>query len=254
MHRHKEPYSAFYKILGFCPRNIALYEQALTHRSAADALNREDNERLEFLGDSLFTAVTVDYLYRHYPDKREGFLSNFRSRIIQRETLNRVAVEIGLDKLVHADLRSAAHNNYVYGNAFEAFIGAIYLDRGYERCRRFIIERIFPAYIDLNEITRTEVNFKSKLVEWGQHYHLDIAWQLDESTVDESGNPLFKVRAVVGGKEGPQASGYSKKEAQQKASCLFLQQLQEEPAFRESVLNASKEERENADFIEKTGD
>lgn len=255
MHRHKESYSAFYKMLGFCPHRISLYEQALTHRSAASVSegSKTDNERLEFLGDAIFTAVTVDYLFRTFPDKKEGFLSNSRSRIIQRETLNRVAAEIGLDKIVYAELRTVAHHNYVYGNAFEALIGAIYLDRGYKRCRRFIIEKIFKPHIDLNEIIHTDANFKSKLVEWAQHYHVDIAWRLDGSTVDDDNSPLFKVRAIVGGREGMPATGYSKKEAEQAASRLALQQLHTDAAFRDSVLHAPVEkDEENDGFIEKT--
>lgn len=149
MLRHKEPYLSFYRILGYCPHRIELYQQAVTHRSAvaSDENGRKiNNERLEFLGDAVFTLVTADILYHAFPEKREGFLSSSRSRIIQRETLNRIALEIGLNKLVRADIQITSHNNYIYGNAFEALIGAIYLDCGFKQCRRFIAERISPLY------------------------------------------------------------------------------------------------------------
>lgn len=238
------------------PRNIELYRQAVTHRSigSCDAAGRKiNNERLEFLGDAVFTAVAADILYHAFPEKHEGFLSNSRSRVIQRETLNRIAIEIGLDRLVRAELRSCSHNNYIYGNAFEAFIGAIYLDCGYERCRKFIEDKIFKNHIDLNEIEKNDGNYKSKLVEWGQGHHVEVLWEVDESLTDEKNNPLFKVHAVVGGVAGKQADGYSKKEAQQKASRLILRQLQYDKSFRNLVLSPHKEtaEGEETQSVEK---
>ncbi len=243
--RRKEPYSSFYAILGFVPHRIELYRQALTHRSAAvrdEGGAKINNERLEFLGDAVFTAVTADVLYRSFPDKHEGFLSNLRSRIIRREMLNRIAIEIGLDALVQVNLRTISHNNYIYGNAFEALIGAIYLDCGYERCKDFIERRIIKNYIDLEKETHNDANYKSKLVEWGQSHHLDVTWEVDESLTDEDNNPIFKVHAVVGGVAGKQAMGYSKKEAQQKASQCMLRQLRYDRNFSQSVLSGYKNE------------
>ena len=227
MLRHKEPYLSFYRILGYCPHRIELYQQAVTHRSAvaSDENGRKiNNERLEFLGDAVFTLVTADILYHAFPEKREGFLSSSRSRIIQRETLNRIALEIGLNKLVRADIQITSHNNYIYGNAFEALIGAIYLDCGFKQCRRFIAERIFARYIDLEQITQTDINFKSKLVEWGQRHRVNIDWKLENSTLDSNNNPVFTVRAIAGHIEGKAATGYSKKEAQQTSTVIKHQE------------------------------
>ena len=131
-HKDRESYFCFYKILGFFPRNIRFYEQALLHKSTSIRSEKGrplNNERLEFLGDAILDAIVGDIVYKHFEGRREGFLTNTRSKIVQRETLNKLAVEIGLDKLVKYSTRSSSHNSYMYGNAFEAFIGAIYLDQ-----------------------------------------------------------------------------------------------------------------------------
>jgi ribonuclease-3 len=155
--KDKESYLRFYRILGFYPRNIALYEQALLHKSSSvknDKGRLLNNERLEFLGDAVLDAVVADIVYRKFEGKREGFLTNTRSKMVQRETLNRVAGEIGLDKLVKYSSRQSSHNSYMGGNAFEALVGAIYLDRGYEACKDFMEHRILGAYIDVDKISR----------------------------------------------------------------------------------------------------
>lgn len=125
----------------FFPRDIRFYQQALLHKSTSVRSEKGrplNNERLEFLGDAILDAIVGDIVYKHFEGRREGFLTNTRSKIVQRETLNKLAVEIGLDKLVKYSTRSSSHNSYMYGNAFEAFIGAIYLDQGYERCKQFM--------------------------------------------------------------------------------------------------------------------
>ena len=141
--KERESYFCFYKILGFFPRNIQIYQQALLHKSTSirsDKGRLLNNERLEFLGDAILDAIVGDIVFKHFEGRREGFLTNTRSKIVQRETLNKLAVEIGLDKLVKYSTRSSSHNSYMYGNAFEAFIGAICLDQGYDRCKEFMEE------------------------------------------------------------------------------------------------------------------
>ena len=157
------------KILGFYPDNLQIYEQALLHKSSSVETGDGkwlNNERLEFLGDAILDAVVADIVYLHFEGKREGFLTNTRSKIVQRETLNKLAVEIGLDKLIKSSTRTSSHNSYMYGNAFEAFVGAIYIDQGYDKCKMFLEEKIIKRYIDLDKLSRKEVNFKSKLIEW----------------------------------------------------------------------------------------
>ena len=138
---NKEPYSSLYKILGFYPDNIHLYEQAFHHKSSS--IESSDgrwlnNERLEFLGDAILDAVVADIVFNHFQNKREGFLTNTRSKIVQRDTLNRVAVELGLEKMVVYSAKVNSHNNYMYGNALEALIGAIYLDGGFASAKEFL--------------------------------------------------------------------------------------------------------------------
>lgn len=143
--RDRQLYRSFYGILGFYPRKIDLYRQALTHKSVAVremGSRRLNNERLEYLGDAILDAVVGDILYNRFSGKNEGFLTSVRSRVVQRETLGRLADEMGLTDLIHSNLAGRTHNSYMAGNAFEALVGAVYLDRGYEYCKWFVNHRI----------------------------------------------------------------------------------------------------------------
>ena len=197
------------------------------------------NERLEFLGDAILDAIVGDIVYRHFEGRREGFLTNTRSKIVQRETLNKLAVEIGLDKLVKYSTRSSSHNSYMYGNAFEAFIGAIYLDQGYDRCKQFMEEKIFKNYIDLDKMSRKEVNFKSKLIEWSQKNKMEVSFELIEQFLDEEYNPMFHTEVRIEGISAGTGTGYSKKESQQNAAQMALKKIKD-AAFKEEV-QAAKE-------------
>lgn len=198
-----------------------------------------NNERLEFLGDAILDAIVGDIVYRHFEGRREGFLTNTRSKIVQRETLNKLAVEIGLDKLVKYSTRSSSHNSYMYGNAFEAFIGAIYLDQGYDRCKQFMEEKIFKNYIDLDKMSRKEVNFKSKLIEWSQKNKMEVSFELIEQFLDEEYNPMFHTEVRIEGISAGTGAGYSKKESQQNAAQMALKKIKD-AAFKEEV-QAAKE-------------
>ena len=179
--KERESYLYFYHIMGFYPRNISLYHQALLHKSSmirAKDGKAQNNERLEFLGDAVLDLVIAHLVYEHFEGRSEGFLTNTRAKIVQRETLNKLAVKIGLDRMLKSEMHLYAHNNYLYGNAFEAFIGAIYLDRGYEKCKEFIQTRIIREYIDLDKLSRKEMNFKSRLIEWGQKNKFKIEFNL----------------------------------------------------------------------------
>ena len=253
-HKERESYFCFYRILGFFPHNIKVYQQALVHKSTSlrsiegKPLN---NERLEFLGDAILDAVVGDIVFRHFAGKREGFLTNTRAKIVQRETLNKLAVEIGLDKLVKYSMRSSSHNNYMYGNAFEAFIGAIYLDQGYERCKTFIEKKIFKHYIDLDKMSRKEVNFKSRLIEWrmsrkevnfksrliewSQKSKIEVSFELIEQFIDHENNPVFQTEVRIEGMPAGSGKGYSKKESQQLASQMALKKLKTDNVFKELI-------------------
>lgn len=239
--KDRESYFCFYRILGFYPRNIRLYEQALLHKSTAVRSEKGrplNNERLEFLGDAILDAIVGDIVYQHFEGKREGFLTNTRSKIVQRETLNKLAVEIGLDKLIKYSTRSSSHNSYMYGNAFEAFIGAIYLDRGYECCKQFMQKKIIEPYIDLDKLSRKEVNFKSKLIEWSQKNKMEVSFELIEQFLDKENNPVFQTEVRIEGILGGAGTGYSKKESQQNAAQMALKKIKGDPEFMTGVQEA----------------
>lgn len=237
-HKERKSYFCFYHILGFLPHNLKIYQQALLHKSTS--LRSEEgrlinNERLEFLGDAILDAVVGDIVFKHFEGKREGFLTNTRSKIVQRETLNKLAVEIGLDKLVKYASRSSSHNSYMYGNAFEAFIGAIYLDQGYDRCKQFMEKKIFRQYIDLDKMSRKEMNFKSKLIEWSQKYKVEVSFELIEQFIDHENNPVFQTEVRIEGLPAGTGTGYSKKESQQNAAQRALRKIKSDHRFMESV-------------------
>lgn len=240
-HKDRESYFCFYKILGFFPRNIRFYEQALLHKSTSIRSEKGrplNNERLEFLGDAILDAIVGDIVYKHFEGRREGFLTNTRSKIVQRETLNKLAVEIGLDKLVKYSTRSSSHNSYMYGNAFEAFIGAIYLDQGYERCKQFMEKKILKNYIDLDKMSRKEVNFKSKLIEWSQKTKMEVSFELIEQFLDQDYNPMFHTEVRIEGLSAGTGIGYSKKESQQNAAQMALKKIKSDEAFKEAIETA----------------
>lgn len=245
--KEKEPYFRFYRILGFYPHNIEIYKQALLHKSSSVKTQGRliNNERLEFLGDAILDAVVADIVYKKFEGKREGFLTNTRSKIVQRETLNNIAINIGLDKLIKYSSKQSSHNSYMSGNAFEALVGAIYLDRGYETCMKFMEKRIIGQYINLEKISRKEVNFKSKLIEWSQKNKFEIEFRLVGQTSDESQNPIFETQILVENISGGTGKGYSKKESQQEAAHATMTMIKKDSVFIDAIF-AAKNERENS--------
>ena len=236
--KDRESYLCLYRILGFFPHKLSVYHEALLHKSSTQRTaggRPVNNERLEYLGDAVLDAVVADIVYRHFPGRREGFLTDTRSKIVQRETLNRLAVDIGLDRLLKSSSHCSTHNNYIYGNAFEALIGAIYLDRGYAYCLRFMRRKIIGRYINLDRIARHEVNFKSKLIEWSQKHKVEISFELIRQQLDEHFSPVFHTEVHILGLNAGQGVGYSKKESQQSAARAALKRLKTDTAFRAEV-------------------
>ncbi len=239
--KEKELYLSLYKIMGFFPHKISLYKTALMHKSIAHRNSKGkpvNNERLEFLGDAILDAIVGDIVFRRFEGKREGFLTNTRSKIVQRETLNRLANEIGISQLILSNGHSSSHNSYMEGNAFEALVGAIYLDRGYNACMRFMKKRILSQIINLDKVAYKEVNFKSKLIEWCQKNKVVLEFKLVEQKRDNNNSPVFSYLAVIEGIEAGKGVGYSKKESQQNASKITLQSLRRKPQFIDAVFAA----------------
>ncbi len=231
----KEPYLLFHKVLGFYPDNIQYYQLAVHHKSVsilAENGKQLSNERLEFLGDAVLNSVVTDILYRRYTDKQEGFLTSTRSKIVKRDSLNHFAREIGLDKLVKVTKYVNDNtNNNIYGNAFEAIMGAIYLDYGYKQCKRFVENRLFKTLIDLDKLAEDEVNFKSKLIEWCQKYRLQPDFVLVEEVLNGLNKHVFTTCLTIEKTVICEATGSSKKESQQNVSQKALQLIHNNPAF-----------------------
>lgn len=239
--KEKGLYSSLYNIIGFYPHDISYYKLALMHKSVMrrNAKGKPiNNERLEFLGDAILDAIVGDIVYQHFPGKREGFLTNTRSKLVQRDTLNRLAQEMGINQLILSSGHSSSHNSYVGGNAFEALVGAIYLDQGYNACMRFMSKRILAKMINIDKVAYKEVNFKSKLIEWSQKNKVCLDYELVSQQKDKNGNPMFEFRVVIEGVEGCSGKGFSKKESQQIASKLTLDRLKKKPQFIDEIFAA----------------
>lgn len=239
--KEKELYLSLYRIIGFYPHDISLYKLALMHKSMFKRNEKGkpvNNERLEFLGDAILDATVGDIVYRHFPGKREGFLTNTRSKLVQREMLNRLAQEMGINQLIRYSSHGSSHNSYMGGNAFEALVGAIYLDRGYDACMRFMKKRILSEMINIDKVAYREVNFKSKLIEWSQKNRVMLEFKIIEQKKDEQGSPVFRYTVEIEGIAGCEGTGYSKKESQQMASKLTLTRLRKEPQFIDEIFAA----------------
>lgn len=257
--KDKELYSSLYHIIGFYPHDIKYYKLALMHKSIMrkNAKGKPvNNERLEFLGDAILDAIVGDIVYQHFPGKREGFLTNTRSKIVQRETLNKLAQEMGINELILSNGRSFSHNSYMGGNAFEALVGAMYLDRGYDACMKFMQKRILAQMIDIDKVAYKEVNFKSKLIEWSQKNRVKLDYRLRGQCIDKNRSPIFNYQVIIEGVEGGIGKGYSKKESQQEASKETLQRLRREPQFIDAVFaakaNRTKMEEEPVENVPDT--
>ena len=241
----KELFSSLYDIMGFYPDNISYYKQALMHKSVGRRNEKGkplNNERLEFLGDAMLDAAVGHIVYEHFPGKREGFLTNTRSKLVSRDTLGKLAEEMGLTRLILSSGHSNSHNSYMAGNAFEALVGAIYLDQGYAAVMRFLEKRILARVINIDKVAYKEVNFKSKLLEWSQKNRVRLEYRMQKQEKDkESGSPVFSFQVFMEGVAGETGKGFSKKEAQQLASEATLKRLKREPQFIDAIFAAKSE-------------
>ena len=220
---NKEFVKKLKNILGFVPGNVTLYKMAFRHRSVAKVLkngSRSSNERLEFLGDAILGSVIAELLFKIYPYKEEGFLTEMRSKIVNRANLNQLARKMGFDQLIVYDQKTvsvSSKHHSMLGDAFEALIGAIYLDKGYDFTKNLILKRIVKPYVDVHTLEMTETNFKSKLIEWCQRHSKDISFEMVENGEGESAK-LFTVHAIVEGENHGIGRDYNKKNAEKLAA------------------------------------
>jgi ribonuclease-3 len=209
-------------LLGFVPGNLSLYKLAFRHKSVAQNVKKgvkNSNERLEFLGDAVLGSVVAEVLFKLYPYEDEGFLTELRSKIVNRVNLNQLARKLGFEQLIQYDNRmvNSARQGSLLGDAFEALIGAIYLDKGYDFTRGFLVNHIIKSHIDIHRLEQTETNFKSKLIEWCQRHGKDITFELIENQDGES-NKLFTVQASIDGEIMGQGKEFNKKNAEKLAA------------------------------------
>jgi len=216
------------RILGFRPRNFKLYQLAFVHKSASHFIFNDtkiNNERLEFLGDAILDSMVAEYLFRRFPDKEEGFLTQTRSKLVNRDNLNHLAIKLGIGEMIISKMSRDNHKS-VYGDTLEALIGAIYLDKGYERTKKIVLERIIQSDININRLLATEIDFKSRVIEWGQKNRKAVSFTSFEEIEEQSNTPMFITHLFVVDDVVGRGSGSSKKESEQNAARQALQILE----------------------------
>ena len=228
LHRNDKFYGLSISQIGFVPGNRNLYKLALLHKSASRYTKNGtvlNYERLEFLGDAVLGAIIAELLYKFFPIKDEGFLTRVRSKVVSRESLNELAINIGLDKAVVAK-SDISKNKYVYGDVFEAFIGAMFLDQGFVNTKKFIEKFIFPNFFNIRELVTVDRNYKSRLIEWGQKNRKELSFDVRENL--KSHKNRFECAISIGGTVMGNGNGASKKEAEQNAAERVIEKLTEE--------------------------
>lgn len=228
LHRKDKFYGLSVSQIGFVPGNQNLYKLALLHKSASrytkdgTVLNYE---RLEFLGDAVLGAIVAELLYKFFPLKDEGFLTRVRSKVVSRESLNELAINIGLNKAVVAK-SDISRNKHVYGDVFEAFVGAMFLDQGFANTKKFIEKFIFPNFVNIKELVTVDRNYKSRLIEWGQKNKTEVTFDVKENV--RSRKNRFICSIILGGETMGSGIGASKKEAEQNAAEQVIVKLKQE--------------------------
>lgn len=227
--KDKRLITAIKTIVGSKPLNLDLYRLAIKHSSIAKANSRglkESNERLEYLGDAILGAVVADYLFKTFPFKEEGFLTDIRSRIVNRESLNTIGKKVGLNQVVEYDQRKKGKLSHksLYGDTLEALVGAVYLDKGYRFCKNFILEKLLIPYLNLDEVIKSNPNYKSKIIEWAQKENQEVRFEII-SVKNEKHHREFTAQVFVNDQPLGKGFGHSKKKAEQDAaqkSCELL--------------------------------
>ena len=226
----KEYYRFVDDMFGFIPHNIELYKLALIHKSASQSIGGHhiNNERLEFLGDAVIESVTSDYLYIEFPDQNEGFMTQLRAKIVSRQSLNDIARKIGLDKYVVYNSSGNFTQKHIHGDAFEAMMGAIYLDQGYEFVNRLLINNIFYKHLSIEALTESETDFKSRLIEWCQKNRHTVVFRTRSDAHAPHTAPSFYSTVLIDGIEVGHGSGDSKKVAEQNAASSLSHEISDE--------------------------
>lgn len=224
--RDKDLFKAIKNIFGYKPKNIFLYKLAFTHSSISEGKKKimENNERLEYLGDAILGAVVADFLFKIFPTKSEGFLTEMRAKIVSRNSLNKLSQKLGIEKLIQSQFEPTISRNSINGDAFEAFIGALYLDKGYKFTKKVIINRIIKCHFDVEELANKEFNFKSRLLEWTQKEHKTLEFKLKEEIANGI-NKIYLVDVLIDSTVEGSGQDYSIKKAEQIAAEVAYSKL-----------------------------
>lgn len=224
----KEFYSFIKATTGFSPLKFRLYDLAFVHRSvpSSDILGQPiNNERLEYLGDAVLGAIVAEYLYNRFPRKDEGFLTQMRSKIVNRSFLTQLSFKLGLHHFINSNTNTVNESSHIFGDVFEALIGAIYLDIGYHGAKKFIFKKVLSKHVDIHVLEKFDNNYKSQLIEWGQKFKRSVEFDTHENPQNSRDKMPFTSIIKVDGQIVGQGDGYSKKEAQQNSACRALENL-----------------------------
>ncbi|MDF1574953.1 MAG: ribonuclease III [Bacteroidales bacterium] len=226
--KNRRFYLDLVRLLGFLPRHISLYKLALIPRSALQknpSGNHLNNERLEYLGDAVLDAIVADHLFQRFPQGDEGFMTKLRARIVKRKNLDYLAIKIGIPAMINPGVNTGSKSKHTYGNALEAIIGAIYLDRGYRAARKFFERKIMKRHIDLVQLVKKDPDYKSRIIEWSQKNRMEIIFDSKEEHIDGRKSPSFVSTVHINAEEKGTGRGDSKKEAEQQASKIALKSI-----------------------------
>ncbi|MDD2279792.1 MAG: ribonuclease III [Bacteroidales bacterium] len=221
-------FSRLRKEFGINATRLDLYNIAIIHKSASTIVSKGkkvNNERLEYLGDAILDAIITDFLFTNFPNKDEGFLTKMRSRIVSRQSLNCIALAIGLDKIVVTQTNNPLAHKHIFGDALEAFVGAIFLDKGYSYTSQWVTKFILTHHVDLNELQVTESDYKSRVIELAQKYKYEVLFDSQESESSKGQSPVFESKLYLNQKLLGSGFGTSKKEAEQIAAMVALERI-----------------------------
>lgn len=211
-------------VLGIKPGNLMIYQMALSHRSVKDTPD-ENNERLEYLGDAVLGAIVADYLFRRYPYKGEGFLTEMRSKMVNRQYLNEIALKMGLKKItLYNKFDNSLKSSQIFGNTLEAVVGAVYLDKGYKKTRNWVLNHIILPHMFVDDLETVDINLKNRLIGWASKNTKNLEFEtIDEKM--EGGRRVFTIAIVIDGENIAQGKGYNKKDASQSAAQIAVEKL-----------------------------
>ncbi len=211
-------------VLGISTRNLLLYRTAMSHRSVKETAD-ENNERLEYLGDAVLSAIIADYLFKRYPYKGEGFLTEMRSKMVNRQQLNDIALKMGLRKITfYNKFDNALKGSQIFGNTLEALVGAVYLDKGYLKTHSWVLKQIVIPHMYVDDLEMIDINLKNKLIGWANKNGKTLSFDLIEEKMEGS-RRLFTINAMLDGQLLSQGKGYNKKDASQVAAQVAVEKL-----------------------------